>query len=400
MKISIILLFSTVTFLFFSNCASDENSIPIDSSLTYIEYDLSAVDNPVVSGYVRIIENEDTSLTAQVILSGLETNNGDHPTNIYYGTAVDGGDLAITLNPVDSDTGTSTTVFSALDDGTPINYEEFTFFNGHLNVQLSSGSPDFLIAQGDIGQNVLTGTTKTYALNDVSMSGISGTAKFSERQNGDALAVIELTNTIQGTISPAHIHNNTALEGGAIVFTFSDVNGDTGISKTNVSQLDDGTDFGFIDVTEYDGYINVHLDPTNLQTIISQGDIGENELTGAAVTYNLNEVGTSGIEGTAIFYQRNNGTSLAVIQMENTRPGDSYPSHIHENDIATTGPIIFTFNNIDGDTGMSQTNVEFLDNDVPFGYDEVVVVNGYINVHLSDVQLDVIVAQGNIGANN
>lgn len=400
MKKSILLLFSTISIMLMTNCSGDENSIPIDSSLTYIEYDLNAVDNPNVTGYARIIENEDMSLTAQVILSGLDNNNGDHPTHIYYNTAVDGGTIAISLNPVDSDTGTSTTVFSALDDGTPISYAEFTFFNGHLNVQLSASNPDFLIAQGDIGQNELTGTTKTYALNDVSMSGISGTAKFSERQNGDALAVIQLTNTIQGTISPAHIHNNTALEGGPIAFTFNDVNGDTGTSKTNVSQLDDGTDFGFIDVTEFDGYINVHLDPTNLQTIISQGDIGENELTGTAVTYNLNELGTSGIQGTAIFYQRNNGNSLAVLQLENTMPGAFYPSHIHENDIATTGPIIFTFNDIDGDTGMSQTNVEFLDNDVPFGYDEVIVVNGYINVHLSATQLNVIIAQGNIGSNN
>lgn len=399
MKKSILLLFLAVSMQFLISCAGDDNSTPIDSSLTYIEYDLSAVDNPNVTGYARIIENEDGSLTAQVILSGLDTNNGNHPANIYYNTAVDGGAVAISLNPVNSDTGRSTTTFTALDDGTPIDYGELTFFDGHLNVYLSSNNLDFLVAQGDIGQNDLTGATKTYALNDVSMSGISGTAKFSERQNGEALAVIQLTNTIQGTVSPAHIDNNTALEGGAIVFTFNDVNGDTGISKTNVSQLDDGTDFGFIDVTEFNGHINVQLDPFNLQTIISQGDIGENELTGTAVTYNLNEVNGSGIEGTAIFYQRNNGNSLAVIQLENTMPGASYPSHIHENDIATTGPIIFTFNNIDGDTGMSQTNVEFLDNDVPFGYDEVVEVNGYINVHLSDSQLDELVAQGNIGSN-
>lgn len=400
MKKSILLLFSTVAILFLVNCAGDDNSIPIDSSLTYIEYDLSDVDNPNVTGYVRIIENENGSLTAQVILSGLDANNTTHPAHIHSGTAVQGGAVAISLNPVDSNTGTSTTTFTTLDDGTPINYAELTFFDGHLNVHLSSSNFDFLVAQGDIGQNDLTGTTKTYALNDVSMSGISGTAKFSERENGQALAVIELTNMIQGTLSPAHIHNNTTLEGGGIVFTFNDVNGDTGISKTNISQLDDGTDFGFIDVTEFDGHINVHLDPSNLQTIISQGDIGENELTGTAVTYNLNEVNASGIEGTAIFYQRNNGNSLAIIQLENTMPGASYPSHIHENDIGTTGPIIFTFNNIDGDTGMSQTNVEFLDNDVPFGYDEVVEVNGYINVHLSDSQLNELVAQGNIGSNN
>lgn len=399
MKKSILLLLAFVAIVF-TNCASDENSIPIDSRLTYIEYDLSAVENPVVTGYVRFIKNEDESITAQVILTGLDTNNGNHPTHIHHNTAVEGGAIAISLNAVDSNTGTSTTTFTALDDGTPINYEELTFFDGYLNVHLSTNNLDSLLAQGDIGQNDLTGTTKTYALNDIDMSGVTGTAKFSERENGEALAVIELTNTISGTMHPAHIHNNTALEGGLVAFTFNAIDGDTGISKTNVSELDDGSEFLFNNVVEFDGYINVHLDPNNLQTIVSQGDIGDNELTGASVSYQLNEVDVPGIEGTATFYQRQNGTSLAVIELENTIPGASYPSHIHENDVATTGPIIFTFNNIDGDTGISETNVEFLDDDTPFGYDEVVTVNGYINVHLSDSQLDVLVAQGNIGSNN
>lgn len=395
-----ILLFSAFVVILFTNCASDENSIPIDSRLTYIEYDLSAVENPAVTGYVRFIKNEDESITAQVVLSGLDTNNGNHPTHVHYNTAAEGGAVAISLNAVNSNTGTSTTTFNALDDGTPINYEELTFYDGYLNVHLSSSNLDSLLAQGDIGQNDLTGTTKTYALSDVDMSGVTGTAKFSERKNGEALAVIELTNTINGTMHPAHIHNNTALEAGLVAFTFNAIDGDTGISKTNVAELDDGTEFGFHDVTVFDGHINVHLDPNNLQTLVSQGDIGDNELTGASVSYQLNEVDVPGIQGTATFYQRQNGTSLAVIELENAVPGASYPSHIHENDVATTGPIIFTFNDVDGDTGISETNVELLNDDTPFGYDQVVSVNGYINVHLSDTQLNVLVAQGNIGSNN
>ena len=287
-----------------------------------------------------------------------------------------------------------------VDDGTPITYEELILFDGHLNVHLSASNLDSLLAQGDIGQNDFTGTTKTYALNDIDMSGVTGTAKFSERENGEALAVIELTNTVNGTMHPAHIHNNTALEGGDVAFTFNAIDGDTGISKTNVSQLDDGTEFLFENVVEFDGHVNVHLDPNNLQTIVSQGDIGVNELTGESVSYQLNEVDVAGIEGTATFYKRQNGTSLAVIELLNAVAGASYPAHIHENDIETSGPIIFTFNNVNGDTGISETNVELLDDGTPIGYEELEVVNGYINVHLSDTQLDVLVAQGNIGSNN
>jgi hypothetical protein len=42
-------------------------------------------------------------------------------------------------------------------------------------------------------------------------------------------------------ITSRHIHMNTAVEGGGIAFTFKPVNGDTGISATNVSKLNDNT---------------------------------------------------------------------------------------------------------------------------------------------------------------
>jgi hypothetical protein len=38
---------------------------------------------------------------------------------------------------------------------------------------------------------------------------------------------------------------NSAAKGGGIAFTFNPVNGDTGISKTNVSKLNDGAAFGY-----------------------------------------------------------------------------------------------------------------------------------------------------------
>jgi hypothetical protein len=49
-----------------------------------------------------------------------------------------------------------------------------------------------------------------------------------------------------GGSHPGHIHMNTAVEGGGIAFTFKPVNGDTGISTTDVSKLNDNTTvFGY-----------------------------------------------------------------------------------------------------------------------------------------------------------
>jgi hypothetical protein len=51
---------------------------------------------------------------------------------------------------------------------------------------------------------------------------------------------------------------NSAAKGGGIAFTFNPVN-ETGISKTNVSKLNDGAAFGYDQVLTYDGYINTKV---------------------------------------------------------------------------------------------------------------------------------------------
>jgi hypothetical protein len=52
-----------------------------------------------------------------------------------------------------------------------------------------------LVAQGDIGQNELTGISKAYSLGSVAVPTIDGTATFYKRVNGQALAVVQLKNT-------------------------------------------------------------------------------------------------------------------------------------------------------------------------------------------------------------
>src|SRR5210317_1014728 len=52
---------------------------------------------------------------------------------------------------------------------------------------------------------------------------------------------LELSNTPTGGQHPAHIHFNTAAEGGGIALTLGVVDGTTGKSSITVSALDDGT---------------------------------------------------------------------------------------------------------------------------------------------------------------
>ena len=383
-----------------TSCSDDDGDFipPIVDGGDSETYQLSSVSNPDISGTAKIIDNEDNSITVELELQNTPSG-GMHPAHIHFNTAAEGGDIAITLGTVDGSTGMSSVTFSTLDDGTAISYEELLDFDGYINVHASADDLATLVAQGDIGQNELNGETKVYELGSVAIEEISGTATFSERVNGEALATIVLNNTPADGMHPGHIHMNTAAEGGDIAFTFNPVNGATGISNTNVSMLDDGTAFGYNDVLTYDGYINIHLSANDLATLVAQGDIGQNELTGESKSYELASVDVEGIDGTATFEERVNGEALATLMLNNTPEDGTHPAHIHMNTAAEGGDIIFTFNPVNGATGMSMTNVTALDDDTSFGYDQVLEVDGYINVHLSADDLATLVAQSDIGQN-
>src|SRR5690606_26874390 len=313
--------------------------------------------------------------------------------------AIDGGTILLDLSNAEGASGRSETVVTALNDGTPISYEDLIDFDGYVNVHASTSDLGTLIAQGDIGQNALTDLSKTYVLNPVSDPSISGTVKFEERLNGEGVATVTLDGTTAGNSHPAHIHFNSAVEGGGIAIDFNAIDGETGIGRTNITQLRDGTPITYSDLLEYDGYVNVHLSEGDLGTLVAQGDIGGNELTGELTEYALGPVSDPGISGTATFAERVNGFTLVTVALAGTTEGNSHPSHIHNNSAAEGGGIAVDFNPIDGGTGMSRTNIRALNDETPITYAELLEFDGYVNVHLSSDNLGTLVAQGNIGSN-
>jgi hypothetical protein len=60
-----------------------------------------------------------------------------HPAHIHLNTAAEGGDIALTLKPVDGTTRKSTTTFKTLDNGTAITYQQLLNFDD-INVHLSN----------------------------------------------------------------------------------------------------------------------------------------------------------------------------------------------------------------------------------------------------------------------
>ncbi len=116
----------------------------------------------------------------------------------------------------------------------------------------------------------------TYALGPVSNPAISGKITFTKINASSTLATIELVGTSSGESHPAHIHLNSANEGGPIAISFTPVDGTTGRSETTITQLDNGTAITYEGLLVFDGYVNVHLSPTAMSTLIAQGNIGSN----------------------------------------------------------------------------------------------------------------------------
>lgn len=263
--------------LLITSCSDDDdNVVAPEISKTY---KLGSVSNPDINGTAKFIKNVDNSTTIELQLKGT-SNGGMHPAHIHFNTAAESGEIALNLESVNGDTGFSTTTTSALKDGSEITYEELLKYNGYINVHVSADDLGTLVAQGDIGQNELTGMSSKYPLASVSNPEISGSITFEKRENGEALATIDLEGTEDDVEYPAHIHmGSVANAPGDIIVTFASVNGTTGISKTNVSNLDGKSEFfGYEKVMAVDGYVNVHNPvPANLSVLVAQGDIGKNK---------------------------------------------------------------------------------------------------------------------------
>ena len=359
-------------------------------------YPIDAVTMPDVSGTATFAARKNGETLVTISLDNTPEGSS-YPVSLYTNTALEGGSAVLDLAPVTS--GTSLTSVSTLNNGTPLLYESLVQYDGHINVHGGEDNLSTLVGQGDIGGNGLTGESVTYLLDSIADPDIRGEATFYQRNNGLTLAVVSLQNTPQDDIHPAHIHANSAAEGGAAVISLNAVNGTDGKSRNSIRQFDDGTPVSYEQLLTFSGYLDVHLSDAEPTTLVAQGDIGQNALTGNQVVYPLRALSNSGISGTATFAERNNGFSVVTLSVTGTSPTGVHPAHIHFNSAEQGGSIALSLTPVDGATGISKTNIEARDNNLAITYEELVVYDGYINIHLSVDDLNTIVSQGNVGSN-
>lgn len=256
-------MLTAVILLIATGC--NKNDSPAQSK----SYNLMVKDVLGVAGEVTFTETSSTSTTIDIEL--VNAPSGTHPANLYMGSVVENSAIVATLNPVDA-TGKSSTVISTM------SYGQLIAYSGSIKVFKSSSEPEVILAQGDIGGNVITTTNKTYTLTAMGVYGVSGTALFEKRENGNTLVTISLTGAIPGDFYPATINLGSiaSIGGGPVKKLLNNVTGTTGKSYTNVEKFDDGTKITYDNWLVYDGYINVYQTSAAIENIICNGNIGSN----------------------------------------------------------------------------------------------------------------------------
>lgn len=234
------------------------------------EYSLMSKDVLGVTGTATIIETSSTSATINIEISGEDA--GTHPAQLCMNSVAEGGNVVINLNPVDESGKSSTLVTSKT-------YAQLIEFDGFIKVVESSAEPLVILAQGDIGGNVITSTNISYTLDAIGVFGVSGTALFEKRVNGNTLVTISVEGTLPTDVYPATINLGSIETVGAMTVTktLSNVDGATGKSYTNIKSLNNGIDIIYDNWLVYDGYINIYQNSVSLDNIICHGNIGSNK---------------------------------------------------------------------------------------------------------------------------
>ena len=144
------LLFIALTIL--SSCGKDDNIEPTGVNeiiVDQIEYNLTTMNDSGVTGKATFTRDSNENTTILIELNN--TNTDEHPAEVRFNSAAEGGPIAITLEPCTC--AVSTTVVTQLDDGTPIDFDKLLNLDGHVSILDSPANRDMVVATADIGIN-------------------------------------------------------------------------------------------------------------------------------------------------------------------------------------------------------------------------------------------------------
>ena len=129
-------------------------------------------------------------------------------------------------------------------------------------------------------------------------------------------------------------------------------------------------------------------------------DSSVNLYTGREVVYTLDQASDFPVSGTVTFRELKTSVLEATIELKGTSGEALHPAHLHFGDISTPdAPMALALTDVAAATGKSVTSITQLMDETSFGYDDLLVFEGSVKVHLAadGDGKKVVLAGGNVG---
>ena len=258
-----------------------------------VRYEIIPVENSGVSGSVLVLDYGSETVVV-ISVKGTQAG-GAHPAHFHAGDVGSGGPIVVPLESVDGANGLSITV-------TDTPYDTIVGQDHYINLHASPDDLATIVASGEVGaeatalagdavvsdpvpfpgivlgvdesetlpEEFATLRTRSYQIYAVNGSGVTGTVQVTERaaeEGGGTRNTISLEGTRASGVHPAHFHAGNCGGGGEIVVPLESVTGADGSSVTY-------SDASFDAVVEGNHYINIHLSPEALNTVVACGEVG------------------------------------------------------------------------------------------------------------------------------
>lgn len=148
------MVISLIMFSLIWACGSDEKDIYTQN---FVSYPLMAGSDYDFNGVAIVRELTTGGVEIELILNGEKaTEPYFYPSHLHFG-AYDSPSAAMAqmLSPIDARTLISKTVITQLHDGSEMNFNRFTDFDGHIKVHLAEDGPDYntILVVGNVGAN-------------------------------------------------------------------------------------------------------------------------------------------------------------------------------------------------------------------------------------------------------
>ena len=126
----------------------------------------------------------------------------------------------------------------------------------------------------DLGD--FTGKETVYLFEGQSIYDVTGSVLFKEKKDRSLLVTIQLKNTTEGKAHPAIIYFGGIDDPGGVALILEPVDGTTGKSETQFTELADETSLNFEELLIFDGHIRIHQDAGNMGVVLTSTNIGQN----------------------------------------------------------------------------------------------------------------------------